>query len=85
MKQLTVTVAGLTGTGKTTIAREVARHLQSLGFNVEVEAEPDGDDLPELQERRLPYMILNKRNYAIKVQSSHVRVRPPVLEDLTRR
>lgn len=68
-KQLTITVAGHAGCGKTTITREIATHLQALGFNVEVASEPDGDDTPELHALRMPELIMHADLLTIKVQA----------------
>jgi len=68
-REITVTVSGVPGCGKTTIAAEVFRHLEALGFTVVLD---DVDveyacDYPHLQPSRLK-MIRPTRKITVRTQ-----------------
>ena len=74
MKELTITVAGNAGSGKTTIAKELALHLERLGLAVEMGHGADEvDDAPEMQQERLEHLIRNAQSLKIKLQALQLR------------
>jgi MinD superfamily P-loop ATPase len=76
-KEITVTVSGVPGCGKTTIAAEVFRHLESMGFTVvldDVDVECACDH-PHLQPSRLDAIRPTRK---ITVRTQNTRRPPPV-------
>lgn len=74
MKELTITVAGNAGSGKTTIAKELALHLERLGLAVEIGRGVDEvDDAPEMQQERLEHLIRHAESLKIKLQAVQLR------------
>lgn len=55
-KQLRITISGSAGTGKTTMANVIAQALEAVGFDVTLEADPDGVVVDNLAERAANYL-----------------------------